>query len=406
MFRSAPVEPPGIVFNMLAVMSSSLNESLGETVDVAIVGAGITGLSAAWHLARRGLSVAAFDGTGIGSGATAVQPGGVRQQWGTEVACRMAREAYAFYNEIGERLAPAVDPRLTACGYLFVARGEAELEAQRGRLELQHRLGIPSREVTPAEAGALVEGLDTSAIVGGVWCDQDGYFDRPLAVVGAFADAAARDGATFVARRVERIARDGEGWRLDLRGGDVARAGAVVVAAAWDTPQLLAPLGVDLPITREPKYLFYSDPIRERLLEPLVVVPELHFAAKQLADGSVLASDLGGGSRPDETKEDWHRNVRRAISATLPILEYVSFPVLVEGFYDVTPDRQPVLGAIDGHDGLFVAAGLNGRGLMMAPAIGRVIADGVVTGSTEQWMSALSPSRFADGTLTPELQVV
>ena len=143
---------------MLAGMSSSLNESVPEIVDVAIVGAGITGLSAAWHLTERGLRVAAFDGTGIGSGATAVQPGGVRQQWGTEVACRMALEAYAFYSDIGDRLTPAVDPKLTACGYLFVARGEEELAAQRQRLALQHRLGIPSREVTPAEAGELVLG--------------------------------------------------------------------------------------------------------------------------------------------------------------------------------------------------------------------------------------------------------
>jgi sarcosine oxidase, subunit beta len=318
----------------------------------------------------------------------------------------MALEAYAFYNEIGERLAPAVDPHLTACGYLFVALGEQELEAQRTRLALQHRLGIPSREVTPAEAAELVDGLDAGGIAGGVWCDQDGYFDRPLAVVGAFADAATRGGARFVDRRVERLVRDGEGWRLELRGGESTRAGAVVVAAAWDTPELLAPLGVELPIEREPRYLFYSDPIRERLLEPLVIVPERHFAAKQLADGSVLASDLGAGSRPGEDKEDWHRNVRRAISATLPILEYVSFPVLVEGFYDVTPDRQPVLGPVDGHDGLLVAAGLNGRGLMMAPTIGRVIADGVVNGQMEEGMAPLSPSRFADGTLTPELQVV
>lgn len=405
MFRW-PWRPLRIIFNMLAGMSSSLNEVGTGSVDVAVIGAGITGLSAAWHLTQRGLSVRVFDGTGIGSGATAVQPGGVRQQWGTEVACRMAREAYAFYNEIGERLAPAVDPQLTACGYLFVALGDEELAAQRQRLELQHRLGVPSREVSAAEAGALVEGLDTSAMVGGVWCDQDGYFDRPLAVVGAFADAATRGGATFVDRRVERVVRDGEGWRLELRGGEAARAGAVVVAAAWDTPELLSPLGVDLPIEREPKYLFYSDPIRERLLEPLVIVPELHFAAKQLADGSVLASDLGGGSREGETKEDWHRNVRRAISAMLPILEYVSFPVLVEGFYDVTPDRQPVLGPIEGHDGLFVAAGLNGRGLMMAPTIGRVIAESVATGTMEEAMAALSPSRFGGGTLTPELQVV
>jgi sarcosine oxidase subunit beta len=322
------------------------------------------------------------------------------------VACRMAREAFSFYDEIRERLSPVVDPGLTACGYLFVARSAQELAAQRTRLVLQQSLGIPSREVTPAEAGELIEGLDTSSIVGGVWCDQDGYFDKPLAVVGAFADAASRAGASFVDQRVERIVPDGDGWRLYLRGGETVHAGAVVVAAAWDSPKLLAPLDIDLPIEREPRYLFYSDPIRERLLEPLVIAPELHFAAKQLADGSVLASDLGAGSRPEETKATWHTNVRTAISGLLPILEYVSFPVLVEGFYDVTPDRQPILGPLEGHDGLFIAAGLNGRGLMMAPTIGRVIADGVVNGAMEDGMAPLSPSRFADGTLVPELQVV
>jgi sarcosine oxidase subunit beta len=391
---------------MLAVMSSSLHGSTVPTVDVAIVGAGITGLSVAWHLAQRGLSVSAFDGRGIGSGATAIQPGGVRQQWATEVACKMAREAFSFYGEIAARLEPAVDPGMTACGYLFVARSEAELAAQRERLELQHRLDIPSREVTPAEAGELVEGLDARNIVGGVWCDQDGYFDRPLAVVGAFHEASVRDGVSFHDAQVQQLVRDGDGWLLRLRGGGAARAATVVVAAAWDTPALLAPLGIELPIEREPKYLFYSDPIRERLLEPLVIAPEQQFAAKQLADGSVLASDLGAGSRADEHREIWHANVRRAITELLPILEYVSFPVLVEGFYDVTPDRQPVLGPLEGHDGLFVAAGLNGRGLMMAPTIGRAIADGVVNGRMDSWIAPLGPSRFADGTLTPELQVV
>ncbi len=50
---------------------------------------------------------------------------------------------------------------------------------------------------------------------------------------------------------------------------------------------------LELPIRKEPRYLFFSAPIAERLLEPLVVAPERRFAAKHLADGRVLASDLG-----------------------------------------------------------------------------------------------------------------
>jgi sarcosine oxidase subunit beta len=163
---------------------------------------------------------------------------------------------------------------------------------------------------------------------------------------------------------------------------------------------------VEVPIEREPRYLFYSDPIRQRLLEPLVVSAEHHFATKHLADGSVLASDLTAGTVPSEGKEDWHRNVRTAIREIVPVLDYVSFPVMVEGFYDVTPDRQPILGPIAGHDHLWIAAGLNGRGLMMAPAVGRMLAAGVLRGELDQTIVALRPERFGEGSLEPEAQVV
>ena len=61
--------------------------------------------------------------------------------------------------------------------------------------------------------------------------------------------------------------------------------------------------------------------------------------------------------------------MKESIRDRLPVLDLVSFPVMVEGFYDVTPDKQPIVGPVEGHEGLWIAAGLNGRGLMMAPAI-------------------------------------
>src|ERR687888_2781299 len=98
-----------------------------ESKDVAIVGAGVVGLSIAHHLSERGASVVVYDRTGIGAGASGVQPGGVRRQWGTRIACRLASEAAAFYAEADERLSPSPPLGFARCGYLFLAHGDAAL---------------------------------------------------------------------------------------------------------------------------------------------------------------------------------------------------------------------------------------------------------------------------------------
>lgn len=377
------------------------------STEVAIVGAGITGLSIAWHLAERGIGpITVYDRIGIGAGATSIQPGGVRQQWSTEIACRIAREAYEFYTAFDERLGVDARPSLTSCGYVFVARGDEQLARLGDTVALQNRLGIPSRMLDAEQAGELVPGLNPAAIAGASYCADDGYFDRPLAVVAGFADSCQRRGVRFVNTRVSGLSREGDGVRLALGPEASATAARVVLAAGHDSSELAATIGHELPIQREAKYLFYSEPIRERLLEPLVTSHEDHFAAKHLADGSVLASDLSAAGEPPVERARWYSHIRRTISELLPILEYVTFPVLVEGFYDVTPDRQPILGPLDADESQWVAAGLNGRGLMMAPAIGRMLADAMTGADQPPELRALGPDRFAADRLLPESQVV
>jgi sarcosine oxidase subunit beta len=202
---------------------------------------------------------------------------------------------------------------------------------------------------------------------------------------------------------VQGIGRDGDGWSLATAAGSV-RADAVVAAAGCDTPALLAPLGIELPIAPEPRHLFLSEPLSERLLEPLVVAPERRFAAKQLASGRVLASDLGADGEPEERREAWRRHVAQVVDELLPILSHVSLPLLVGGDYDVTPDHQPVLGEVD--DGLWVAAGFSGHGFMLAPAVGRRIAAGIVGRPPDALLEPFAPDRFARGAVQPEHQVV
>lgn len=366
-----------------------------QRFDVAIVGAGIVGLSVARELVARDLSVCVLEARGVGSGASGVQPGGVRQQWGTRVNCRLARESIAFYAEATERLASPVPLRLDRCGYLFLADSDVELARLAAGVRLQNEEGIPSRLVRTDDIAELVPGIDVSLVAGGAWCDEDGYMDRPQSVVEAFAR-----GLDVRIERVSEIVRVGAGWRL----GSVA-ASAVVVAAGVETPGLLRPLELHLPIEPEDRYLFFSDPIRERLLEPLVVSSERAVAVKQLADGRVLSSDLA--ARGDESGRDrWRANIRLGVEGLLPRLTHVSFPTLVHGVYDVTPDHQPALGPVPGHEGLLVAAGFSGHGFMLAPAVGRILADAVTGEPHDPALETLGVGRFVENRLVPERQLV
>jgi sarcosine oxidase subunit beta len=376
-------------------------------VDVAIVGAGITGLSIAWHLAQlRAGTVAVLERTGIGAEASGVQPGGVRQQWSTRVSCDLAKESVDFYLGVAERLDARARPRLEQCGYLFVADTDELLAALEANVALQQGFGVPSRLVTPEESSSLVPGLLADGMAGAAWCGEDGYFDKPQGVVEAFAEAVAREGVTVSRADVASVERNGSAWTLAMRDGARIDAGAVVIAAGYGSPQVVSSLGVELPISKEARYLFFSAPITERLLEPLVVASERRFAAKQLADGRVLASDLGADGDPESGRRHWRANVARGIRSLLPQLEFVAFDLLVEGFYDVTPDHQPILGAVEGHDGLWLAAGFSGHGFMMAPAVGRRLADAITGRVIDPSLRELSIDRFGGQELQHELQIV
>ena len=371
---------------------------------VAVVGAGITGLSVALHLAEGGAEVVVHERTGIGAEASGVQPGGVRQQWSTRVNCVLARESMGFYRDVTRRLEARTEPVIEPCGYVFLAHSAERLEALAADVALQNELDIGSELLDPDELAGLLPGIDVSDVTGASFCAEDGYFDQPQAVVEAFAEAARRLGVAIEHSAIARLVERPDGWTLERTGAEAIEADAVVVAAGYDAPSLLATVGVDLPIAKEPKYLLLSDPIADRLLEPLVVSAERHFAAKHLRNGRVLASDLAANGDPEEGATAWRAHVKESVRRYLPVLEFVTYPLVVEGFYDVTPDHQPLIAPVE--SGLWVAAGFSGHGFMIAPAVGRIVADARLTGRRDPALDAFALDRFARGSLAPELQIV
>jgi sarcosine oxidase subunit beta len=375
---------------------------------VAVVGAGVIGLSIAYHLALQGSSgITVYEKDAVGSGASGIAPGGVRRQWSTPVNCAMSEESLAFYRQINDTLEPQTELIFRECGYLFLAHSETALAELKAHIEVQHGFGIPSRIVRPDGLVDILPALRLDTVVGASYCPEDGYFDDPWGVIFAFARAARRRGVTIEKAKVLSLRRSGDGWELRLADGGTALAEQVIVTAGSDSVELVASVGVDLPIRAEPRYLFYSDPVLERICDPLVVSREREFAVKQMSDGAFLTSYLGAGREVrEQMPEAWKACIAEAAEEILPALLDVSLTHLVKGYYDMTPDHQPIIGAVPGAEGVWVAAGLSGHGFMMAPAVGRAVAD-LLRGNQPAWyFQGLGVERFSELHLLTESQVI
>src|SRR6266536_3579501 len=128
---------------------------------VVIVGAGVIGVSVAWHLS----DVVVLDrAPALGGGSTPLATGGFRAQFATEVNVRMSllsrEKLRRFPDEIG------VDSGYRPYGYLFLASSEATLATLRDAQRVQHACGLAeARMVSAAEAQAINPAINDDAIV-------------------------------------------------------------------------------------------------------------------------------------------------------------------------------------------------------------------------------------------------
>src|SRR5207248_282402 len=137
------------------------------------------------------------------------------------------------------------------------ARASPGSRSRSGCSSVARASGSSTARAWATEAAEVVPELDPRGIVGAAWCADDGYFDNARAPVEAYAEAV--------------FARGGELKRAEVVTLAELTADAIVVAAGHESVSLLATVGVDVPIVAEPRHLFLSRPIAERILEPLLV---------------------------------------------------------------------------------------------------------------------------------------
>jgi sarcosine oxidase, subunit beta len=365
------------------------------------------GCSLAYHLARAGRRVVVIDRGRIGQGATAACAGGIRAQFSTEVNIRIGMEAKRVLAHFVDETGHTADFRQV--GYLFLLTTDDERQRFADGIRLQRRLGLADVvELTPAEAKAMVPGLETGDLSGATFCPSDGLAG-PNEVTFGYANAARRLGAVILEDTPLQgfLAAGGTVGGIRTMAGEIACSETVICAGPWSAP-VGAMLGLTLPIEPSPREVFVTeafDGIGRR--SPMTIDFHTSFYFHPEGDGVLFGMSDPATPPGVSTSVDWSfldRITAVAERRWPPLLE-ARVKTAWAGLYENTPDFQPLIGPLQ--PGLWTAAGFSGHGFMMAPVVGRWLAAWINDGRPPVDLTAFDPDRFAAGAaVDPERNVV
>ena len=385
-----------------------------DRAEIVVVGAGIMGLAIAYNLALLGTTdVLVVDRGYLCGGASGRNGGGIRAQWSSEANVRLMQESIKMCRDFATKM--RINVWLRQGGYLFVVRSEEKRRSLEASVKLQNECGLTTRMLTPREAQAVVPELDASGIVAASFNPDDGVV-FPWPFVWGFANAARKLGvevATFtdvVGIDLEPGGRAIRGVRLRDEDGreHVVRTRKVVNAAGAWSPEVARLAGVELPNTPHRHEICSSEPLKP-WLKPLVadLTNGLYFS--QSTRGEIV-----GGIGQERVPEGLDQNssfaflglYARALTRTCPVLGSVKILRQWAGCYDITPDANPIVGAVDEVEHFYQASGFMGHGFMMAPVVGKLIAQYIVEQTPLPMFERWNLRRFKEGKLLSEAMII
>ena len=381
---------------------------MADTADVVVVGAGVIGGAVAYYLSREGAGVVLLEQEAIGSGASAHATGSM-SLLGAEFypgpSFAMALRSYHMFAD----LVPDLEGR-TGMDLLFQRRPSLRLALEEDEERLIKELMLWQRDFVSMKwiGGDEVRALEprlTPNVRGAVYEDESCQIDSYRFTL-ALATAAESQGARLQLRKLTGLDTDGGVVKgVHTTGGDIS-CGTVALAMgawSWDCAQWLdfrvpvQPLKGErllLKYPGDPLPVFISSPKRGHMISRL--------------DGLLSVGSTGG--RDYDQKElflgvEFDRNPTEAARLELlqraldvvPDLERAELFQQLAGSRPLSADRMPLIGPVPGWDGVMLATGHGTKGIHLAPVTGRVVADYILRGSTDdpENAAAFLPSRFA-----------
>lgn len=361
--------------------------------EVAVIGAGAIGVTAAYDLARQGAAVTLYERDTVASASSSRAAGVCYDAFADELDATIGRESIERFRTLsGDDTFPFVE-----CPYVWAAQdGDDDAEAISEQVRRMQANGIIAVEMDGNSLGERFPALRTDDIAVAGVSGGAGYID-PVAYTACLAAAGTGVGVTLETETPVEVGV--EPPQIHHRqSGECLEFDAILVAAGAHTKQLLAAAG--LSIAMKPYRVQAVTAAVETGSQPPFEGPMYYdatdgFYLRPHSDG-LLAGD--GLERREADPDNWNREPTDGFASGL--LENVSGRVgpnweleresAWAGLCTATPDRDPLVGELA--DGVYVATGFHGEGVMRAPALGERIATEILGG---EGIDAFDPTRFA-----------
>ncbi|SDB17862.1 NAD(P)/FAD-dependent oxidoreductase [Eubacterium oxidoreducens] len=370
--------------------------------DVIIVGGGVIGCATAYYLSKRGKSVIVLEGSDhIGNGGSSRNGGGVRQSG------RDPRELpLAMYGI--KNLWPGLSKELGVnCEYhkegnLRLGKTPAHLKILQGLTDRAVECGLDVRMIDAEEVKKINPHL-SDEVIGASWCPTDGHAN-PMITTLAFYRKARQLGARFITgEKVVRLRKiRGRLREVITEHDNVYEADYVVVAAGYESRDILATVGIDVPMHKDLMECLVTE-AEPHMFNQMLGTAEADFYGHQSDHGSFVfggSSGLETDNKDGGTPDSPGNNAITAPCICRGIMKY--FPELQDakivrtwaGYIDTCADGVPVLGMTDEVPGLVIACAFTGHGFGIAPAVGEQLAMLIIDGKTKVDISQLRYNRF------------
>lgn len=380
---------------------------LPSKADVVVIGGGVIGSSAAYHLSKRKMSVVLLEKGGVVSGTSGACDGLVYLQSKRPGAhLKLAMESRKRFDSLQHDLGRDIEFR--ADGGMIVIESEEELEAMRLFVEDQRESGLDVTLLDGKQARELEPSL-SEGIRGCTYSPLDGQVN-PIALALAFLRGAEEKGARiFPHTGVKGFSLQSDRIVNVTTAAGTIETRTVVNAAGVHAPEIGRMLGVEIPIKPRRGQLVVTEACAPLLRRGLL---SAKYLAAKYNPGLAETGQLGvsieqtktGGFLLGSTREFVGFDRRTTGSALqriavqtsriLPALRDLRVIRAFAGLRPSTPDGLPILGPVPHVQGLFMAAGHEGDGIALSPITGQIIAEWIAEGSPSMDVSPFNAKRL------------